>query len=94
MVEYYFIYCTKHDDGVIVESNNNNNRCNSNSNSNIDCTFIYNGIVKVDRKNIVEINKVRRNYDVYGGGFRFEYYKNCCNNELLKNWIEKWIENN
>jgi len=72
MVEYCFLYCTKHDDGVIVESNNNNYNNNScGCNSNIDCTFIYNGMVKVDIENITEIDHIRRNYDVYGGGFRF-----------------------
>ena len=85
MTEYYFLYCTTHD-----LKNSCGCNSNSNSNSNIDCTFIYNGMVKIDGKNITEINKVRREYDVYGGGFRFEFYKDCTNDELLK----KWIENN
>lgn len=86
MTEYYFLYCRTHDDGMIVESANNvkNHSCNSN----ITCTFEYNGLVKFDGKNIREINKVRRDYDRYGGGFKFEFYKDCTNDELLKNWIQ------
>jgi hypothetical protein len=89
-MEYYFLYCTTHDDGRIetkykLENINCMGTCN-----NVDCTFIYNGMVKVDGENIIEINKIRRDYDRFGGGFKFEYYKNYCNtNSKLYKWIEK-----
>ena len=85
-----------HDDGLIVSNHNlENHSCIPN----VVCIFIYNGMVKVDGKNVIEINKVRRDYDRYGGGFKFEYYKNCCDNKSLQNCcdnksLQNWINNN
>jgi hypothetical protein len=91
MTYYIILYCTIHDDGFVVKSEtidmsedfNINCKCEG---SNL-CDFIYNGTLHIDGTNIIEIVPILRNYDRYGGGFKFEFYKDCCDDELLKQWI-------
>jgi len=92
MPYYIFLYCTTHDDGKIITSDKpkvhgNCLNCNCNCKCNCNCDYIYNGIVHSNGDSILEIVKVYKDYDKYGGGFKFEYYKNYCEDELLRNWI-------
>lgn len=70
MPNLILLYCTTHDDGIIINSNNINKKklCCEGSTTNI-CNFEYDG-------DNIEINKIQRNYYRHSGGFRFEYYGN------------------
>lgn len=92
MSYYIFVYCTTHDDGKIIKSNkprvpdNLDIKCVGCDKS-FDCDYIYNGTVHSNGEHILEIEKVYKDLHRYGGGFKFEFYKDCTNDELLKNWI-------
>jgi hypothetical protein len=86
MTFHTFIYCTVHDDGYILESELESTdipkdyKC-----AGVDCDsyceFIFCGQLYFNGKEIKEIVPVQKNYDKYGGGFKFEYYKT---NKLIK----------
>jgi len=103
--EYTFIYCTKHDDGYIIKSdekyiNCENIRC---SGSEL-CAYNITGILSYDGNCIGTIKSVQTNFDIYGGGFEFKYFMqnlrdindNYLNindeNILFRKWFEDTLK--
>jgi hypothetical protein len=95
MTYYIFLYCTIHDDGFVIKSENTEIPEDSNYNITCKCEgsefcdFIYNGMVSYDGTMIKEIDPILRNYEKFGGGFKFEYYKNYFDEEFE---IGEWLD--
>ena len=74
--EYYtFIYCMNHDDGIIIKSDEKyidyeNIECPGSKL----CNFHNTGILSYNGKCINTIKSVQKNFDIYGGGFKFKYF--------------------
>ena len=60
MTYYIFLYCTIHDDGFVIKSENYNVTCKCEGSE--FCDFIYNGMVSYDGTTIKEIDPILRNY--------------------------------
>lgn len=104
MTDYTFIYCMMHDDGIIIKGNHpyipdgyfmqHSEKCES-------CDWHNTGLIKYNGSNFDVVERVRVNYDKYGGGFMFIGYTktltdengNIVENELLDKWIENISKN-
>jgi hypothetical protein len=95
MTYYIFLYCTIHDDGFIIKSENTEIPADYNYNITCKCEgsefcdFIYNGMISYDGINIKEIDSILRNYEKFGGGFKFKYYKRYFEKESgISGWLD------
>jgi len=74
--EYYtFIYCTRHDDGFIIKSNEKYDlskdiKCSESES----CSLIIKGILSYNGYYINTIQSVETDFDYYFGGFKFKYF--------------------
>jgi hypothetical protein len=98
-IYYTFVYCFSHDDGYIVKSDYSlcipDIKCHGVKHC--DCKIM--GTISFDGYTIKNISKVTTDYDIYGGGYKFEYYIHNLLDEngnildiekespLLKKWI-------
>ena len=100
MTAYTFIYCMKHNDGCIIKGNHpyvpagysmrHSDHCESGDWYNM-------GVIRYNGSNFEVVEKMRVDYDRYGGGFMFIGYTNTltdenghrCENALLEKWVEK-----
>ena len=91
MTFHTFIYCTIHADGHIIESETidipENYKCEGANH----CDFIFGGILHDDGKKIKEIIPLKKDYERYGGGFKFSYFKN---NYKKDSEIYLWLDLN
>jgi len=99
-IYYTFIYCMMHDDGIVIKGNHpyvpegylmqHSNRCEP-------CDWYNMGLIKYNGSNFDIVEKVRIDYDIYGGGFMFIGYTDTATDEkgnVYKNdLLDKWIEN-
>jgi hypothetical protein len=88
---YTFIYCVIHDDGYVTRGNYNTipkkfykktNQCGSCA-----CDLVSMGIIKDNGDDFEIIKPVQFNYDMYGGGFKFEYFFHSISDDRLKNYV-------
>jgi hypothetical protein len=90
ILEYYiptkftFFYCVIHDQGFVIENEedtssifngrsslSNINTCGVNG-----CVHENNGTIEISTLNFTLINNLKRvNYEKYGGGWKFDYFK-------------------
>ena len=102
-----FIYCTHCDDGIMIEGQHDYVPDNYQMAHSTICEYIdwYNvGVIKCEEDRIKVVERLRINYNMFGGGFTFRHYIDTLTDEkgnnlemdedsILYKWIEETAKN-